>query len=319
MSEQQRRILLTGGSGTLGHHIVKQLLCDPRNEIHLLLRHHKHEILDNGRVHLVHADLSHPTQTWKAVQATRPSILIHAAASGLRFPKPDWFRMAEFNVDSTLRLFEASCELPDCHFVHISTGLVYRERGRPLCESDPLDTMHPYGASKAGADLLIRAAAADFHRKLTVLRPFSFTGVGDAEGRLFPSLLRAASLGQPLALSPGKQIRDFCAAQDIATAVIRCLDCQDPERIKVLNLGSGLERTLQQLVEGVCKELGLRLELQFGAKPYQPHEPMHLVADICKAKKDLGWQPATNLAYCVWELACADFPSLKVEKPRSIP
>ena len=98
--------------------------------------------------------------------------------------------MARFNIHSTLMLFEKSCALPDCHFVYISTGLLYREQGRRLRESDPVESLHPYGASKAAADLLIRAAAEEFQRTLTVMRPFSFTGLHDAKGRLFPSLLR---------------------------------------------------------------------------------------------------------------------------------
>ena len=55
-----------------------------------------------------------------------------------------------------------------------STGLGYRDQGRHLRESDPLDTEHPYGASKAAADMLMRAAAAEFGVPMVVLLLFSF-------------------------------------------------------------------------------------------------------------------------------------------------
>ena len=106
----------------------------------------------------------------------------------------------------------------------MSTGLVYGEQSRPCREGDPIDTLHPYGASKAAADCLLRAGAERLKRHLTVLRPFSFTGLHDGGDRLFPSLLRSAVKGEPFSMSAGTQIRDFCAVQDVAEAV--CLILQ---------------------------------------------------------------------------------------------
>ena len=106
----------------------------------------------------------------------------------------------------------------------MSTGLVYGEQSRPCREGDPIDTLHPYGASKAAADCLLRAGAERLKRHLTVLRPFSFTGLHDGGDRLFPSLLRSALKGEPFSMSAGTQIRDFCAVQDVAEAVCLVLE-----------------------------------------------------------------------------------------------
>ncbi|MDX1948715.1 MAG: NAD(P)-dependent oxidoreductase [Pirellulaceae bacterium] len=315
MSTMLRKVLLTGGTGVLGSHLLRQLGDDRRN--HLLLPSRRPLGLPSfpATVETVAIDLADTTGAQALVRSFCPDVLIHCAASGLRYPKPDWFPMMRFNVESTLRLFEAACEIPDCHFIHVSAGLVYRSQDRPLVESDPLDSLHPYGASKAAADVLIRAAAAEFRRRLTVLRPFSFTGLHDCSERIFPQLLRAAAERKPLAMSPGQQIRDFCAAQDIAAAVVRCVEAEPNQSIEVLNLGSGNAIPLRRLLEQVCDQLRLDVELQTGARPYHPHEPMHLVADIAKARQVLGWRPTINLAYCVWELARAHFPSLPVAQP----
>ena len=106
--------------------------------------------------------------------------------------------------------------------------------------------------------------------------------------------------------------------QDIAEAVVTSLDCPTPTPIEAFNLGSGSDATLRQLVETVCEELGLQVTLQFGAKPYHPFEPMCLLADVRKAKEILHWQPKTNLAYAIWQLAQADFPTLKLKAPRQL-
>src|SRR5260370_14084520 len=124
--------------------------------------------------------------------------------------------MFGFNVDVPLGWGEGFYHAPPCHFVYVSSGLAYRDQGRLLREIDPLDSRHPYGASKAAADLLLRAASAEFGVPLTILRPFSFTGLADESPRLFPSLLRAAAERQPFDLAPRDHIRDYTAAQDIA-------------------------------------------------------------------------------------------------------
>ena len=105
-------------------------------------------MFDSSAIHLLHADLSDPVQLRDAVDRGKPQVIIHCAASGLRFPKPDWFQMARFNIHSTLMLFEKSLALPDCHFVYVSTGLLYREQGRPLRESDPVESLHPYARAR---------------------------------------------------------------------------------------------------------------------------------------------------------------------------
>jgi nucleoside-diphosphate-sugar epimerase len=222
--------------------------------------------------------------------------------------------MTRFNVEATLGLFEASMAY-ECHFVYISTGLVYREQSRPISESDAVESLHPYGASKASADCLLRAAAAEFGRRLTLLRPFSFTGLHDGGNRLFPSILRAANSGERLDLSSGLQMRDFCSVNDIARGVKLAMEAANTEPISTINLGCGRSLTLRDLILDVVEQLGLLVDLNFGGRDYQANEPMHLIADVRKAAAVLDWRPETNLAYAVWELARSTHPELSLRQP----
>lgn len=312
----RKRILITGATGTLGYNVYRVLSGDPRYELYLPVRTLRPELFKpDGQVRVFLLDLADRTRVREVIEQTQPDAVVHCAASGLRPPKPAWFEMTSFNVEGTLRLFEACCALRRCHFIYISSGLVYREQGRPLSETGPLDTLHPYGASKSAADWLLRAAAVEFGRKLTLLRPFSFTGLNDGGERLFPSLLRAAAEGRPFPLSAGGQVRDFCSVTDIARGVALSIEPGHASLMEALNLGSGLAVTIRGTVERVCQELNLRVDLQFGARDYYPHEPMHLVADIAKAEAMLGWRPRENLAHAVWELAQSEFPALPVTRP----
>ena len=310
------RVLVTGASGTLGYNIVRQLaIAHPETRIHVLMRKPYESLFsDLSNVELELCDMRDLEHLKRSVLSLRPDGIVHCAASGVRPSQIDWFEQITLNVASTLALFEASCEITHCHFIHVSTGLVYRSQDRPCREGDPIDTLHPYGASKAAADCLLRAGAQRLNRDLTVVRPFSFTGIHDGGDRLFPSLLRAAQEGRPFAMSAGTQIRDFCAVQDIAEAIVRILEDGASAGRDVFNLGSGLSVALSAIVQSVCIQLELGVELKLGVLPFYSQEPMNLVADIHLARS-CGWTPRTNLAYAVWQLARSQFPLLRVREP----
>lgn len=313
-----RRILLTGGNGTLGYNILRRLAQDGRYRIVAPVR----KIVPAwaqalaGPVQFIEHDLSDAIHTAQIFERAKPAITVHCAASGLRPPKGSWFDLMQFNVVSTMGLFQMNCRLDrPSHFIYVSTGLVYREQGRPLSEEDPMETLHPYGASKAASDALLQAASAEFKRKLTILRPFAFTGLHDGGKRLFPLILEAAVDGRRQELTSGTQIRDYCSVSDIAEAVLRVIEREGGPLIEKFNLGSGLSLPLREVIERVCKALALKVDLAFGETPMHPYEPRHSVADIAHSEAQLGWKPRTSLAYSVWELAQEIAPSLKLKQP----
>jgi len=314
----RKRILVTGGSGTLGYNILRQLVATNLYKIIAPVRR-KHPLLEEfgDNVQFVDHELSDAIHTAQIFERANPDVIVHCAASGLRPPKGSWFDLMHFNVESTMRLFQMNCRFDHhSHFIYISTGLVYREQGKPLLETDPVETLHPYGASKAAGDAMLQAAAAEFKRRLTILRPFAFTGIHDGGDRLFPRILAAAETDLSLPMTEGKQVRDFCAVDDIARAVALVIDRPQGDLIEKYNLGSGQSLPLRELVEGVCEELEINVKLNFGAAKMHPYEPMHSVADITRARETLRWQPQIKLAHAVWELGRQMRPTLKMRKPQ---
>jgi UDP-glucose 4-epimerase len=319
MSEplRRRRILVTGGTGTLGYNILSQLagaadytVIAPVRNMHRV----GHEL--RGKIQFIEHELGDPIHTAQIFERANPDVIVHCAASGLRLPRTSWFDLMQFNVESTMRLFQMNCRFDHhSHFIYISTGLVYREQTHPLVESDPIETLHPYGASKAAGDALLQAAAAEFQRSLTILRPFAFTGLHDGGERLFPRILKAADRGEAMSMTTGTQIRDFCSVDDIAKAVLLVIERKPDSLIEKFNLGSGRALPLRDLVTEVCHDLGITPELGFGKVPMPPYEPHHSVADITHARKTLGWEPRHRLSHAVWELARQTHPTLPCNEP----
>jgi nucleoside-diphosphate-sugar epimerase len=314
----RQKILVTGGTGTLGYNILLRLAHDERYQVIAPVRNIK-AIADpslTDRIQFIENDLSDAIHTAQILERVKPAVIVHCAARGLRPPKGFWFDLMQFNVLSTMQLFQMNCRLDNqSHFINISTGLVYREQERPLTEEDPIETLHPYGASKGATDTMLQAAAAEFKRRLTILRPFAFTGFHDGGKRLFPLILEAAVEGRRQGLSAGTQIRDFCAVNDIAEAVLRVIERKQESLIEKFNLGSGLSLPLRSLLERVCEELGLKVDLVFGEIQMHPYEPHYSVSNNARAKALLGWEPQTSLACAVWELAQDIAPTLKLKRP----
>ena len=314
----RQKILITGGTGTLGYNILKQLARDERYHVVALVRDIKSNAVQTlaHEVQFLENDLSDVIHTAQIFERVNPAVIVHCAATGMRPPKGSWFDLMQFNVVSTMHLFWMNCRLDHpSHFINISTGLVYREQERALTEEDPIETLHPYGASKGAADAMLQAASAEFKRRLTILRPFAFTGLHDGGRRLFPLILEAAAEGRRQGLSAGTQIRDFCSVDDIADAVLRVIERKEEPLIEKFNLGSGLSLPLRSVIESVCEELELKVNLAFGESQMQPYEPHYLVANIARAEAQLGWKPRTRLAFAVWELAQEIAPALRLKRP----
>jgi UDP-glucose 4-epimerase len=310
------RVLITGASGTLGYNVVQSLARKhPETHLHILMRAVDPTLFAGlPKVTLEEVDMGDTQRLMEAVRAFQPNAIIHCAASGVRPNKLAYFDFVDLNVSATLHLFRASCEIDGCHFLNISTGLVYGSQERPCREGDPINTLHPYGASKAAADCLLRAGAERMNRHLSIVRPFSFTGIHDGGDRLFPSLLRSAFERKTFEMSPGTQLRDFCAVQDVVDAITLILEEGDQPSRDIFNVGSGLSLSLGRIIHSVVRQLGLDVEIKMGARPFHPLEPLSLIADISHTQS-LGWKPRTNLAYAVWQLAQSQFPRLELTKP----
>jgi len=308
-------VALTGGSGQLGRAIIRQLAG--REDVSLLaLNRSETAQPEADNVRRVITNLKDTGKIDSLLQEFQPTVFIHAAATGMQHPRPDFSTLADVNVRLPVQLAEAAGRVKDCSFLHVSSGLAYQDQGRPLREDDPLETAHLYGASKALAEKELKTFALGSKLHLIIVRPFSFTGEGDVGTRLFPSLLQHATAGVPFEMSTGDQVRDHSSVDDIAAGIVAAASLTSKtEPAAIYNLGRGDTRTLRELVEFVIEELQIKVEGRFGTRPLGADEPMFLVPDLRHVQATLDWKARENIAHAVWRLARSSYPALNLKEP----
>jgi len=281
-------ILVTGGAGYVGRNVARVL----KGPVAVVddFRNSWRASLPPGAT-LLEGDVASVRPDWDKVEA-----VVHCAGSmdvaeSVRDPALYWRN----NVVAAAVFFrDAGAK----RVVFSSTCQVYGEpEFLPVSEDHPTRPINPYGRTKLAAEELF----AGLGLRLTVLRYFNAAG-GDQihrnETHLIPRLLRAALTGETVPIfGDGHAIRDFVHVEDVARAHVAAL-----ERPGVYNLGSGRGASVVEIVEVARRVTGKEIPLRF--EPPRPGDPKVLVADISRARRDLGWEPRHDLRSIVagtWE------------------
>jgi nucleoside-diphosphate-sugar epimerase len=161
-------------------------------------------------------------------------------------------------------------------------------------ETDRLEPNSFYAVAKAAQTHLCTLLARRSEMATVVLRLFSVYGPWEEPTRLIPTVIRRARAGLPLEMVAPDVARDFVYVEDVINAL---LDFPRLARLRgeVLNLGTGTQTTLREVVDAVTKLLGSRSPVRWGAMAARQWDSAHWSADPSKAARLLGWAPAHSL------------------------
>lgn len=268
------RVLVTGATGFLGRHLLRALR-DQGHDAVAAVRDASRASLDGEVVEL---DVTDASSTAGTFEATRPEVVIHAAAYGALSSEHDAARMAAVNVLGTLHVYQSALRAQIARFVHLGTAFEHGPSDDALTEGSPLQPRGTYAASKAGAALLLREAARGQALQPLLLRLFNAFGPGDSEPRLGAAVLRGALTRTPIELTAGDQRRDFSYAPDVARRVVALATAPAPHfpAGDVLHVASGTPRTVADFARALAAELGAAELLRIGAAAPRAGEPRHL-------------------------------------------
>jgi UDP-glucose 4-epimerase len=199
------------------------------------------------------------------------------------------------NVLNGARLLEAMRRARVRHIVFSSSASVYGEPQRiPVPEDDPKRPLHIYGASKLAFEDLLQGYHHAFGINSVSLRYFNAYGPGDLQEpvtRAVPRWIRAALTDEPIVLYwQGRQYRDYVFVDDVARAHLRVLG---REGLHAYNIGTGGGILMRDVLGALEEVLERPLPLVGGEE--RAGDPMRLVADISRIRREVGWQPETEL------------------------
>jgi nucleoside-diphosphate-sugar epimerase len=271
------RALVTGAGGFVGRHLVARLRADSWDVVGLTRREF---------------DLADPSAAAAAVRAADPDIVFSLAAGRAKATAAE--RAATTAVNTSPWLVDA---LPDrCRtVVRLGSSTEYATSPRPLAEEAALEPRGFFGATKAAGSLLLQGAAAERGIRAAVLRAFQVYGPGDHPTRLVPVVLAAARTGATVPLPARLSRRDWVWVGDVVDACVRAaVDSALPPGV-VLNIGTGVQTSTEELVETAARVTGRPIATEPGAHPGRDWDTADWVCDPTAARKLLGWAPTVDL------------------------
>ena len=309
-----QKLLITGGAGFIGS-VLTSYLLDHGYEVVVvddLSTGHSQRI--DSRARFIQASILDKTALVEALAGINN--VVHCAAKSLveeSVSKPDLYN--QVNTEGTRVLLEAMKVAQVTNIVFSSTAAVYGDsKIQPITESSDISPVNPYGKSKIEAEKLISTFCSNGFAGIT-FRYFNVAGSYQSssgqlhiedhknETHLIPKILKnyirnkeksqVEIYGDNWPTKDGSCVRDYLHVIDLAHAHLLALEALVAGKNKVFNLGSGSGYSVFEVVNEIENVVGDKLNQV--ESPARAGDPAVLLADIEKARKELGWIPKANL------------------------
>lgn len=302
-----KQILITGGAGFIGSHLVDRLLAergwqitvvDDLNDFYSpdIKRANIADHLTQPNYTFIEADIRDAGHMAEIFAATRFDVIVHLAArAGVRpsLSEPELY--AETNINGTLNLLELARKHEIQQFVFGSSSSVYGINTKvPFAEDDRIhQPISPYAATKAAGELLCHTYTHLYGIRCVCLRFFTVYGARQRPDLAIHKFSKLISEGKPIQVyGDGTMKRDYTYIDDIIQGVRAAID-YDASMYEIFNLGESQTVELSELIR--LLERGLDMQAIIDRQPMQPGDVPATYADITKARQLLGYNPTTKI------------------------
>lgn len=301
MNLDKSKILVTGADGFIGSHLLEKLVSNGY-EVRAMVNYNSFntwgwlDTCDSSileYVDVVMGDIRDQNFVKESVKGR--NVILHLAAL-ISIPYSYHAPMAyvDTNLNGTINILNAAREYDVERVVHTSTSEVYgTAQFIPITEEHPLNAQSPYAATKVAADQMALSYHRSFSTPVTILRPFNTFGPRQSTRAVIPAIISQIASGQDVVkLGNLDASRDFTYVEDTALGFIQIAE-SDKCVGDVVNIGSGFDITIKELVEMAADIAGRQIIIEQEDKRMRPKESEvdRLHAGIEKAKSLFGWNP----------------------------
>lgn len=288
------KIIVTGGAGFIGSHLVERLARERWGDIVVVDNLYRSDpariaARQHDAVQFVQADIR-DTAALREHFAGAELVFHLAAQSNVMGALQDSDYSFTTNVVGTYNVLQAAHTAGVRRVIFASSREVYGEAARlPVAEDHPLNAKNAYGASKAAGELYARVFQTSYGLETAILRLANVYGPHD-HNRVIPLWLEAAAAGQDLTLYGGRQLIDFIPVEMVVTALTRAARV---ERLAgPINVGSGIGTPLLELAERIMALEGVRSRLDI--QPARGIEVARFTADVTRMRQELELEPPAD-------------------------
>ena len=295
------RIVVTGGAGFIGSHVVDQLVAAGAEVVALddFSAGHRENLADAERngARVVRADVRDAEPVRRELEGAKA--VIHMACDNLRASLRAPMHTHEVNAKGTLVTCLAAVDAGVERFVYVSSSEAYGSAVViPMGEDHPLLPTTVYGASKAAGELYAQGCMRTYGLPVVVIRPFNSYGprehASGTSAEVIPKFVTRIRAGlAPVIFGDGTQTRDFTWVEDTAAGIVAATACDElvGESVNIA-FGSGVSiGEICDLLLEILDAQDLRPEFQ----PPRPGDVMHHVSLTTKARELLGFQATTPI------------------------
>lgn len=300
-SWQGKRVLVTGGDGFIGSHLVDRLLAEGA-AVRVLVHYTPSGRLGwlHGReadVEILSGDVRDGERVLQAVDG-REVVFHLAALIGIPYSYQSPESYVQTNVMGTYHVLNASRRAEVERVVHTSTSEVYGTALTvPIDEAHPLQPQSPYSATKIGADMLAISFHRSFELPVAIVRPFNTYGPRQSTRAVIPSLLgQLFGEAERIRVGTVSPTRDFNYVSDTVNGFL-AIASADRTTGEVVNIGSGREISIGDLIELLFEVTGQRKDIVAEDERIRPtgSEVHRLLCDNTRAREWAGWKPEVSL------------------------
>lgn len=297
----EKQILITGGLGFIGHHLVKKLIRE--GYFPIIIDNLSNGSLSNlkkiskDKYFFIKADIQDYKKIQKKLLPFNPNTIVHLAAIHfIPYCNDHEDEVMKVNVDGTNNLLKLSKDLNIQKFIFTSSASVYGLSEKAHKETDQRRPADIYGRSKSiGENQVIKYSKNNKKCNYNIFRLFNVYGPNDLTPHFIPEMIKKIRKQKEILVGNINTKRDYVYVDDVVEAYVKIIKSTKNKKTNIYNVGTGTSIDGRQVIDLLAKNLNRSISIKQDKSLLRNVDVNNLQADITKLSKTYNWQPKNNI------------------------